>query len=513
VDPGDSLPSEPNAGDLVGQIVAGRYRVEAFLAEGGMGAVYRAVQIALDRPVALKCIHQYMMGAPGAAQRFLEEARLASSLSHPNIVQIYDFGQTPQAEGSRLFLAMELLEGVNLGAEIERLGALPAPRTAQIIEQVLAALEEAHAKGIVHRDVKPENVLLVPTRAGGERVKLIDFGIARARGADRLTQAGMLVGSPHYMAPELLRGETPGPQSDLYAVGAVLFQMLTGIVAFEDETIAAIFARQLAAERPDPRVAAPGRGVPDDIAEVCRRSLALAASDRFGSADEFAAAIRDCRAPSARVTTARQPSVPASVDPAPPPPDLAPKARTVAPTSARYRMADAESDSDALRRVEQRVDAALAAGERDRARELLVDAMARARKLDERGEGKLAAEALGATGIRLGQLLREDGRIDESRGLLTEVLGRQELPELHRALLLEQLVRTLIASGMTEAAERARIDALLLGGWLGDDAMLDRLEELARSTSSSPPPDDGAPVKRSTWRSSLPAASPKRRSS
>jgi len=509
---------------LAGRIVAGRYRVERLLAEGGMGRVFRAVQIALDRPIALKCIHPHLVGAEEMVSRFLEEARLASRLSHPNIVQIYDFGQSTADEGAELYLAMELLEGVSLDSELDRLGALPQARAVDIVRQVLAALGEAHAHGIIHRDVKPENVVLSPSRSSGERVKLIDFGIARASGAARKTQAGLLVGTPHYIAPELVKGEAGGPLADLYAAGAMLFRMLTGVVPFDGPTVGATLMSHLAEARPDPRSVAPDRAITDPVALVCIRAIALDPKERYQTAEELAEALRTASrdgapqsstrpkasiAPSKPISAAAPSSSSAGAAPSKPVTAASPSAPAV---SERYTVLNSGSGIDTLHRLEQRAFAALGAGDREAAARFLADGVTRARALDGDELGHIAGIALGTMGCRLAALLRTDGKLSECRTMLGEALEAKNLRPGARALLLEQLARTLLAMGLRDAAEHARIDALLLAVNADDDGLLARLEDLERSTSLAPPaPGKDEAPKRSTWRSRRPE-DPKRRS-
>jgi serine/threonine protein kinase len=527
---------------LAGRVVAGRYRVERLLAEGGMGRVYRAVQIALDRPIALKCIHPHLVGAEEMVSRFLEEARLASRLSHPNIVQIYDFGQSSAEEGAELYLAMELVEGVSLDAELDRLSVVPQGRAVDIVRQVLAALGEAHAHGIIHRDVKPENVILSPSRSSGERVKLIDFGIARASGAARKTQAGLLVGTPHYIAPELVKGEAGGPLADLYAAGAMLFRMLTGTVPFDGPTVGATLMSHLAEARPDPRSVAPDRAISDAVALVCIRAIALDPKDRYQSAEELAEALRFASrdgapqsstrpkasaAPQKPMSAAASASSPAGAQPSKPVsaaasaalPAGAPASKPVSSSSTsapstvseRYTVLHGGSGIDVIHRLEQRAFAALGVGDREGAARLLTDGVTRARALDEDELGHIAGIALGTMGCRLAALLRADGKLVECCTMLGEALAAKNLRPGARALLLEQLARTHLAMGSRDAAEHARIDALLLAVNEDDDGLLARLEDLENSTTVVPPAPAQEVPKRSTWRS-RDSVDPKRRS-
>ncbi len=282
-----AAPEDP----FVGMTFAGRYKIIELIASGGMGRVYRARQTLLDREVALKVIHPHLLTTDQIVARFLAEAKTSSRLSHPNVVSVFDFGKTSDAEGGHLYMVMEILAGTGLSEVLETGEPIPPKRVVKILLQVLAALGEAHALGITHRDVKPENVVLVQRRGAADQVKVIDFGIATVAGESRLSQAGQLLGTPHYMAPELLQGHL-GPSVDLYAVGVMLFEMLTGAVPFDDpESLAAILTKQASAPRPDPRVVAPDRKISAALAAVCMRSMDLDPSRRYPDAESFAAAI------------------------------------------------------------------------------------------------------------------------------------------------------------------------------------------------------------------------------
>lgn len=214
-------------------VVAGRYRIVAKLGEGGMGAVYRAVQEPLGREVALKVIAPALATDADAVERFRREAKAASSLSHPHIVTVFDFG----ADGGQLFIAMELITGEGLDDVVKR-GPMPARRAIPILRSVSTALAEAHARGIVHRDLKPPNVMLTSTSTQQDVVKVVDFGIARmAEGGGRtLTQTGAVVGTAGYVAPELFDGAAPSASSDLYALGVVAYELLGGTAPFPGGT-------------------------------------------------------------------------------------------------------------------------------------------------------------------------------------------------------------------------------------------------------------------------------------
>jgi serine/threonine protein kinase len=277
---------------LIGRILADRYEIQELINAGGMGRVYRGRQRALERKVAIKFVHAHLAGAEAIVSRFLVEAQTASRLNHPNVVSIFDFGRTPEAEGGLLYLVMELLSGPDLAKVLDSLtSAMPFKRVVDILCQTLGALGEAHALGITHRDVKPENILLETKRTGGDLVKVIDFGIAKLGAGKGLTQAGQVVGTPYYMAPEQASGKEVGPSVDLYAVGAVLFEMLTGRLLFDGPNPGAIMAHQLFSPRPDPREVAPEREIPDALAEVCLSAIAIDPDLRFPDAESFAEAL------------------------------------------------------------------------------------------------------------------------------------------------------------------------------------------------------------------------------
>ena len=231
-----------------GMTLDGRYDLVELLGEGGQGAVYRAKQRPLGREVAIKVLRGDVLAAPELRERFTREAAIVQSLEHPNTVRMYDFGV---AESGAPFMVFELVRGRTLEAEIQRGPLLPA-RVARIATQVLKALMEAHARGIVHRDVKPANVLLTDHAGEPDFVKLLDFGVARAndeRGGAALTKDGQLVGTPRYMAPEQVAGAPVGVGCDLYALGLVMSEALTGQPVYQGESAMAVYAQQVSAAR------------------------------------------------------------------------------------------------------------------------------------------------------------------------------------------------------------------------------------------------------------------------
>ena len=212
-------------------IIAG-YRIEQAIGRGGMGVVYRAAQLALERPVAIKLIATERAQDPVFRARFERESRLAASIEHPNVIPVYEAGE----DDGLLFIAMRLVEGTDLAQLLERVGVLEPLRTVRLIGQLAGALDAAHAHGLVHRDVKPANVLL--TR--DEHLYLTDFGVAKHIGAgEGVTQAGQWVGTLDYLAPEQIRGDAVGASADIYALAGVLHDCLTGQVPYPRENDAA----------------------------------------------------------------------------------------------------------------------------------------------------------------------------------------------------------------------------------------------------------------------------------
>ena len=202
--------------DLVGRVFVERYEVVQLLGRGGMGAVYQARHLAMDSQVALKVLRRDASGDLESIERFYREARSASRLQHPNTIRVFDFGQS---DDGQLFLAMEYLDGHTLRSEVRRVGRMDEARVLHIAEQVARSLGEAHSKGIVHRDVKPENIFLLNDIVGQpDFVKVLDFGVARTVTNESLTRTGLAIGTPAYMSPEQARGEKVDGRSDLYSL-------------------------------------------------------------------------------------------------------------------------------------------------------------------------------------------------------------------------------------------------------------------------------------------------------
>src|SRR5438552_4365102 len=248
--------------------VAGRYQVAGRIASGGMGEVYRAHDTVLAREVAIKVLHPQFAHDRGFVARFRREARAAAILNHPNIVGVYDWGATDNT----YFMIMEFVHGVNLRNLLAEYGRLEPAQVVEVCLQVLAALDHAHAHGIVHRDIKPENILI--SRDG--TVKVADFGLARAYADSYVSQAeGTVTGTVQYLAPEQIQGEPADPRTDLYAVGVVLFELLTGRPPFVGETSLGIAYQHLSN-----RVPAPSMVVPTVPAELDRIVLMATEKER-----------------------------------------------------------------------------------------------------------------------------------------------------------------------------------------------------------------------------------------
>jgi len=271
-----------------GAQIADRYRIESELASGGMGAVYRANDERLSRPVAIKILLAELAADQIQVARFEREAMASARLTHPGIVQVYDFGKTDQGLA---YLVMELITGRTLASALDAARMEPK-RAIDITIQALAALSAAHAAGIIHRDLKPANLMLVPLGAGREHLKILDFGIAQLKTGEaytRLTATGDILGTPSFMAPEQARSEPADARTDVYAMGMVLWSCLTGQKPWGNQHIAQMIVA-VQTELPT-RADLVSADVPKAVALVVEKAVAKRAEDRFASAAEFAEAL------------------------------------------------------------------------------------------------------------------------------------------------------------------------------------------------------------------------------
>ena len=264
---------------LLGRVFDERYEVRAALGHGGMGTVYRGWQRSVDREVAIKVIHPKFASMRPVAKRFLREARLASRLSQPNIVNVYDFGQT---EDGILYLVMELLRGRPLARDLETHRALPVRRIATLALQICDALGAAHGQGIIHRDLKPHNIVILDEPPGRDLLKILDFGLAKSLVQDTtslVTQTDALLGTPLYMPPEQILGKPSDQRADLYSFGCILYQMVSGRPPFIGENINVVLGahiRELPPPLPD--------GTPPPLAGLIQHLMRKIPDDRPASA-------------------------------------------------------------------------------------------------------------------------------------------------------------------------------------------------------------------------------------
>ncbi|WP_185731441.1 serine/threonine protein kinase [Larkinella rosea] len=258
------------------------YRIETLLGEGGMGTVYQATDMLLQRLVAVKMLHSHLVSQTTFMERFRNEALILARLNHPNIAVVYNFLQ----EGSDYFMAMEYVEGDSLEPLIRRAGAMSPAVAAEIVRQGLEGMAHAHRKGILHRDIKPANLMLTPEGT----IKLMDFGIARVKGEQRLTQANRIVGTLEYMAPELIEGQEPSPASDIYAMGVLLYELLSGKLPFASRTDYELM-QAIVREKPMPLRKLHGQ-IPKELEAIVQKALEKNPAKRFADAKEFQKALQ-----------------------------------------------------------------------------------------------------------------------------------------------------------------------------------------------------------------------------
>lgn len=294
-----SVADEPS---LEGRVIAGKFRIGPLIGAGASGSVYRADQVALGRTVAVKILRGDLAGDPRLVSRFADEALAASRLNHPNTVSIIDYGQS---EDGLLYLVMEFLRGQPLTSIIARELPLAPERIVDILGQVLSGIEEAHAEGVIHADLKADNIVVSARRGGRDWVKVVDFGIARLLERSQESADGrMICGTPEYMAPEIIRGNPPGIASDIYAVGVILYELLCGITPFAGGGSLDVLTRHLREPPQRPEERRPDLEITRELSDIAMMALAKDPADRYG----YAAALREALSATVRgkATSARQ---------------------------------------------------------------------------------------------------------------------------------------------------------------------------------------------------------------
>jgi serine/threonine-protein kinase len=286
--------SRPDVGvddDLwIGRIVDARYRVLERIGHGGMGVVYKIVHERMGKIAAMKVLHRELSSEKEVVQRFRREAQAVSRLSHPNTVQVFDFGT---ARGA-LYLVMEFVRGDDLGTLIKRDGPMSFERAAAMFHQTCAALSEAHALGIVHRDLKPENIIITRTRDGDDFAKVLDFGLAKIQEREDLaevTDSGSIVGTPYYMSPEQIRGENIDARADIYSLGALMYRVLTGEPPFRAQSPVGVLTKHLTAELVPPSERRPELQIDERVDALIVRAMQKHRDDRYATIDEMRHAI------------------------------------------------------------------------------------------------------------------------------------------------------------------------------------------------------------------------------
>ena len=307
VSPEDYVASDKDP--LLGALLGGRFRILGRIGVGAMGTVYRANQASVNRLVALKVLRPDLNRDPETTTRFYREARATSLLKHPNTVTVHDFGET---EDGCLFIAMELLEGRLLSELLRKEGAQQVSRAVKIAIQVARSLAEAHRKGIVHRDLKPDNIMLAQVE-GQEVVKVLDFGIAKVMsdhdGLDAFeTQAGTVFGTPRYMSPEQAQSKPLDARSDLYALGVIFYQLLTGHAPFEDDDAVVVMARHIKSQPRRPRDVRPDVAIPSQIEGLVMRLLEKDRAKRPQSAESLIHELMVFLSTRDQLTTVRTPA-------------------------------------------------------------------------------------------------------------------------------------------------------------------------------------------------------------
>jgi serine/threonine protein kinase len=287
---GERKPGE----SLIGMTLDGRYRILRVIGEGGMGVVYAAEHVLIEKQVAIKVLRETFTSRPDVVERFRQEAKSASKIGHPNIVDVSDFGETPSGQS---YIVMEMLTGEDLADMLARERMLSPSRAVRIVYQVARALHATHKKNIVHRDLKPENIYLIERDGAVDIVKVVDFGVAKMSDLEtpvgrRLTRTGMIFGTPEYMSPEQALGKAFDHRVDIYALGAIFFELITGRVPFEGENFMEILAKHGSSRVPTLLEANPQTQVSEQLERVVMRALCKDPAQRYQSMGELASELR-----------------------------------------------------------------------------------------------------------------------------------------------------------------------------------------------------------------------------
>jgi len=401
--------------ELVGTLVAGRYRLDARIGSGALGIVYRARHVLIGRELAIKVLAFDRPGSDVYRPWFLREARAANRVNHPNVAEIYDYGET---DDGLVYLVMELLVGERLSDRIAA-GAMGTRQSLEIVEQVASALGRAHQLGVVHRDVKPDHVFLLRRGDQSDFVKLIDFGLAHVAWERRLGPPGAVLGTPEYIAPEQARGEEPGPAADLYSLGVVLFEMLTGRLPFLLEDAADLAEAHRSQPPPDPRLLRPG--LDEGAAALTLRLLEKDPARRFRDAPHLAEA---CRGVLVRLQSDGSPVLRGGdPQPAPAPPSFAEGSLWAVAASLLGRMAAAANPSggcpEAVSRSVEEIWARVAELARVDGELQLLETCSENLRL----RGRETAERIG---LQIEELARQGSRIAREEEELADVIRRLE---------------------------------------------------------------------------------------